>query len=133
MTTPYSRRLGELVRFIAVSAGGLCVDTVVSLGGHAAFDIPLVLAALAGFSAGALFNYACHEMWTFGGGRKASLRRAATYAAVVLLTLCTRLASLQLLLMTVEAPPALLFAISVGISFTTSYLLSRPLFAGRTT
>lgn len=133
MMTPHPRRLGELMRFTAVSAGGLCVDTVVSLGGHVAFDIPLVLAALVGFSAGALFNYACHELWTFGGGGKASLRRGATYAAIVLLTLCARLASLQLLLLTVKAPAALLFAISVGISFTASYLLSRLLFAGRTT
>ncbi|MCZ4341641.1 GtrA family protein [Sphingomonadaceae bacterium G21617-S1] len=124
-------RLPELLRFGLVSAGGLGIDAAISLGTTAGFGIPLTLGALIGFSAGALFNYACHELWTFGGAGRASLQRGTVYISIVLATLGVRLATLQLLLMTVDAPPALLFAVSVGLSFTTNYLLSRLLFGAR--
>ena len=123
--------VSELSRFLIVQLGGLGIDFALSFATTAALGIPLTVGAVFGFSAGALFNYVCHERWTFGGATSPSLQRGTTYLVIVLLTLGVRLASLQLLLLTVDALPVLLFAVSVGLSFSFNYLLSRILFRVR--
>ncbi|EIZ79017.1 hypothetical protein WSK_2562 [Novosphingobium sp. Rr 2-17] len=112
----------SVVRFGLVSVVGLAIDLstgwlLLKLAG-----LPLVIAAGCGFMAGAIANYALHELWTFGSG-EVSARRGAQYLAVLAVVLAARLSAAAVLAKIIAPQVALVAAI--GVSFLINYLLSR--------
>lgn len=55
----------KMLRFAAVIVTGLAVDLTTAFVVAAVVGTPVAVGAAAGFFVGALFNYVCHELWTF--------------------------------------------------------------------
>lgn len=116
-----------LVRFGLVAVAGLAIDLAVGWCLASLAGVPLPLAAMFGFAAGAGFNYLLHERWTFGRGA-VSARRGALYALSLLATLGTRVGTVAAIEAAVPALPALaVLVLSTGVSFAVNFLVSRHL------
>lgn len=117
----------EALRFTLVAVAGVLVDIAAAYALVRHTDVPLWLAATAGFALGALLNYVAHEIWTFrDGARRMSLRRALRYFAGTLVILATRLLVVTLLEAWVgnSYPLAILIA-GAGTSFIVNFVLSK--------
>lgn len=122
------RGLPPFLRFALVIGAGLAIDlgTAWCLANLA--GLPLAAAAVAGFLAGALFNYVLHELWTFRApGRGLSVSRAALYLAMMAGILGVRLVIIAALSRVLSGPAGSLAVLvaAAGASFTVNYLLSR--------
>ncbi|MCP3445127.1 GtrA family protein [Bradyrhizobium sp. CCGUVB14] len=118
----------EMLRFAAVIVTGLAVDLTTAFGVTAALGLPMAAGVAAGFFVGALFNYVCHELWTFREkGRALSAHRASLYLMSAVLVLCVRVlvaSSLSPWAASLASRFAVLIA-AAGVSFVVNYLLSR--------
>jgi putative flippase GtrA len=130
MTSRAAATLVELARFTSVAFAGLTIDLGLAWTLAEVFNAPLVVAAAAGFAAGAGFNYLLHELWTFRrGASKPSVGRALRYAGVLGLTLAARLVTVAALVRlagdeTAEFP---ILIAAAGVSFGVNYIASRTL------
>lgn len=120
----------DTIKFGFVSVLGLIVDIAIAWGVATLIGLSLVLAAVVGFVAGAVFNYLLHEFWTFKvTASRASLLRSASYIAVATLALCTRLGAIAILegasFFTNSLHGLLVLLIATGLSFVVNYLLSK--------
>lgn len=117
----------EATRFLVVAVAGLIVDLAVAWSAAHFLNMPLWLAAVAGFAVAAAFNYALHEVWTFReGARRLSAGRALRYGVALAATLSARIATVAML----DAKLAGTFALPVlvagaGVSFCVNYLISK--------
>lgn len=119
---------GELLRFATVIVAGLVVDLATAFIVAEVVGLPLPVGAATGFFAGALFNYICHELWTFrvaGGALSTSCASLYLVSALVIL-------GVRLLVTTVLSPLAVdrlsslvVLIAAAGVSFVVNYLLSR--------
>ncbi len=120
---------GQFVRFFAVSVVGLVIDLLIVRLTLGLFPVHISVAMLAGFSAGALFNYVAHEFWTFkqDQGANASVGRAASYYLIVLIALGVRVGTASVLEIVFPDPQWLwpIIIVSVGLSFATNFGLTR--------
>lgn len=118
----------EFLRFAAVAVAGLAVDISLAWGLSAVVGFNLVLAAAAGFVAGATFNYLLHEFWTFRRSeRRLSSARMLRYGAALGATLATRLAvvyALSQILHAKQGELAILLLATI-LSFSVNYLASK--------
>jgi putative flippase GtrA len=123
-----SGRSLEFLRFAAVAVAGLVVDISLAWTLSAALGIDLVLAAAAGFAAGAVFNYLLHEFWTFRRAERAvSSRRMIRYGVALGVTLGARLGvvyGLSRALGAAQSDLAILLCATV-LSFFVNYLMSK--------
>lgn len=118
----------EFLRFATVAVSGLAVDISLAWGLSAVVGVNLVLAAAAGFVAGAAFNYLLHEFWTFQRTeRRLSVARMVRYSAALGATLATRLAvvyALSQILNAKQSELAILLLATI-VSFAINYLASK--------
>lgn len=118
----------EILRFAAVVVAGLAVDLTTAFTTATALGLPVATGAAAGFFVGALFNYVCHELWTFReAGRALSPQRASLYLISAVLILGVRILVASTLSPWATSP-ASRFAVLIaaaGASFVLNYLLSR--------
>ncbi|MDP2258242.1 MAG: GtrA family protein [Caulobacter sp.] len=123
------RLSGDFIRFGLVSVLGLCVDLAVAWSLASLLPVPLPIAALGGFLAGAALNYGLHEVWTFASrDRRPSVGRGGLYLLALGITLGVRVASVAALETFVfPAPEQALAALvmATGLSFVVNYLLSK--------
>lgn len=118
----------HLLRFVAVLVAGLVIDLGSAWGLTNIVGLPIVLSAVIGFLAGAVFNYILHELWTFRSSEShLSVRRAALYLSLMLLILGVRLAIITVLSPVLSGPVGslLLLIAAAGVSFVVNYLVSR--------
>lgn len=118
----------EFLRFAAVTVAGLVVDIFLAWGLSAMFGLNLVLAAAAGFSVGAAFNYLLHELWTFRRSeRRLSTGRMLRYCAALGATLATRLAVVYGLSQVLNADQSHLaiLLLATVLSFFVNYMVSK--------
>ena len=119
---------GEFLRFATVAVAGLVVDISLAWGLSAVVGVTLVLAAAAGFVAGAAFNYLLHEFWTFRRAEhRLSVARMVRYSAALGATLATRLAvvyALSQILNAKQSELAILLLATI-LSFAVNYLASK--------
>jgi putative flippase GtrA len=117
----------EATRFLAVAVAGLIVDLAVAWSAAHFLDMPLWLAAVAGFAVAATFNYALHELWTFrAGARRLSAGRALRYAVALAATLSARVATVALLDAKLAGTVALpVLVAGAGVSFCVNYFISK--------
>ena len=119
---------GEVLRFAIVTVAGLIVDLGTAMLAAEVIGLSLPAGAAMGFFAGALFNYVCHELWTFrvrGGGLSA--RRAGLYLVSMRVVLGARMGvaiALSPLAVGRLSTLGVLIA-AAGVSFIVNYLLSR--------
>ncbi|MBU7578933.1 MAG: GtrA family protein [Porphyrobacter sp.] len=117
--------MSELIRFLAVTVLGVILDLAIAFALHTYAGAALWLAAAIGFTLAAGANYVIHQTWSFRSG-PLSLRRAALYGAVALLTLAVRVGIVALLDAALPAawPLAILVA-GAGGSFVVNFVLSK--------
>ncbi len=118
----------EFLRFTAVAVAGLIVDISLAWVLSAVLGLDLVLAAAAGFFAGAALNYLLHEFWTFRHGEhQLSLRRILRYGGALGATLATRLAVVYGLSQVLNAAQnqLVILLLATVLSFVVNYLLSK--------
>lgn len=118
----------EMMRFAAVIVAGLAVDLTTAFAVAAAVGTPVAVGAAAGFLVGALFNYVCHELWTFREeGRSLSPNRASLYLISAVLVLCVRVLVASALSPWAASPSSrfAVLIVAAGVSFVMNYLLSR--------
>jgi len=121
----------DVLPFGVVSVLGLAVDLGVAWGLSVGAGVALPLAALCGFSGGAVVNYALHRSWTFRGATDASLCGGLLYGATLGATLLVRIGIVALLARFVFTRPGLemvTFVLATGFSFSVNYLLSKHVF-----
>lgn len=117
----------QFLRFFAVAGGGVILDLALSWflsrGG-----MPLWVAASAGFTVAAVFNYFLHELWTFrdAGHAQFSGRRATQYVMTCLVTLAVRLAIVATLERLIGVGYALFILLcGAGVSFFVNFAISK--------
>lgn len=119
----------DTVRFGVVSVLGLGIDISFAWLLATLAGLPLPLAAVGGFAAGAAFNYMLHEYWTFRAAEsRASIQRGLIYVAVLAVVLGARVAAVAILERSILAGTsqkleALLLA--TAFSFAVNYVLSK--------
>ena len=108
---------------------GLAVDFAMAWFAAARVGLPLPIAAAAGFSLAAAFNYLLHELWTFRfQGARMSPLRGAGYLAVVLIALIVRIGMVTLLERRIFPEPdqrMAPLAVAALVSFVATYAMSR--------
>ncbi len=129
--TERSGRLGEFLRFFAVTVLGLAVDLGLGwavIAGAGAGDLA---AAGLGLAAGMVVNYLLHLRWTFRDhGRQAGPGHFLAFALLSGVTLAIRLgvlSGLGWLGLREWLHPLVRLGIAAGLSFVVGYLLSRTL------
>jgi len=118
----------EFLRFAAVTVVGLVVDISLALGLSVIFGLNLVLAAAAGFAAGAALNYLLHEFWTFRRSeRELSTSRMLRYCGALGATLTTRIAVVYGLSQTLLAGQGnlIILLLATVLSFFVNYFVSQ--------
>jgi putative flippase GtrA len=107
---------------------GLAVDISLAWVLSAVGGVNLVLAAAAGFSAGATFNYLLQGFWTFRRAeRRLSVAQIMRYSAALGATLATRLAVVYTLsqILTAKQSELAILLLATILSFAVNYLASK--------
>ena len=115
-------------RYIIVSSAGLLVDLSFIFLIASCFCAPLWVASAGGFLIASLFNYAAHEIWTFGtqGGFRFSGSRALRFIAAGFLVLVLRSFLVLLLETRVTGKCTLLILpVSVSVSLVINFFINK--------
>lgn len=118
-----------LARFLLVTIAGVLVDMGVGYGLRYGLGVHLGVAASLGLLAGAAFNYAMHERWTFGVRRVPSLRRILTFMASVTIVWLVRLGVVAAL--DDRLADCLVLPMALGMSFVANFAIARAIFRDR--
>jgi putative flippase GtrA len=120
----------QAIRFFIASCIGVIFDLAISYTLATTLNIPLWIAATAGFSIAMTASYVMHELWTFRGEARPhlSLRGGGQFFGISMLTLLCRLAVITALGALLPPSFALLILIcGSSVSFALSFILSRSL------
>lgn len=117
----------ELIRFFWVSVIGGVVDIALAYVSATILEIPLWIAAAAGFSVAAFGNYILHEVWTFRNkNSRLSSTRALSYFITSGVILSSRLVVVSILSAWISHDHTLLILIGgASVSFFVNYIISK--------
>lgn len=124
----------EFVRYLIASAVALSVDTAVLSGGLRVLEMPLAVAATAGFLAGAAVIYLVSVYWVFETRSLDSLPQleAATFIGIGVVGLGLTQVVLWVGVTRLQLVPEAVKLVAAGVTFIFNYLLRKSLlFAAR--
>lgn len=118
----------ELMRFFAVAAIGLIIDTGIAWILFHEYSVPLTLSSVCGFLIAAAANYIMHELWTFKNNQSTmSFNRALAYIGALILTLLIRIVVVHItqIFLFPDRFALLILIIAAGISFVVNFVASK--------
>lgn len=117
----------EFIRFFWVSVFGGVADIALAYAIATILELPLWIAAAAGFSVAAFGNYILHEVWTFRNeNSRLSSTRALSYFITSGVILTSRLVVVSGLSAWISRDHTLLILIGgASVSFFVNYIISK--------